>query len=294
MTGTDKSRFAAALDVARAADVVVLALGLSSAVEGESHDRVSIDLPGVQSDFAKEVLALGKPTTVLLINGGTVALEPEVIANASAILEAFYPGFEGAFAIGAVLFGDYNPAGRLAVTMYAAGFIDEIKMSNMNMSTAPGRGYRYYTGSPLFPFGWGLSYTSFSLVWHEHAPAALTHAHDSLQLYCDVTNTGARDGDEVLLVYFSPSSALGRLHDPRTVPLKKQLIAYQRVHVAAGATTTITFKITPEMLALSDAAGVRAVYPGDYGLEVTNGVHERLFSSLAYTGDKFVMDRVRD
>lgn len=124
--------FEAALKVAAAADVVIMGMGIDTHVEAESHDRSSIDLPQVQHDLIAAVTALGKPTAVYLLNGGMVALEPELSSTSSlAILEAHYPGYQGGTAIADALFGKYNPGGKLAYTMYASSYTDEIKMDNM-------------------------------------------------------------------------------------------------------------------------------------------------------------------
>ena len=157
--GSDTSKIAAAVATAKAADVVVLGLGIIQAIESESHDRTAIDLPAIQHKLAAEITALNKPTAIFLLHGGMVGLAPELESGA-AIVDMGYPGFQGGAAIASVLFGDYNPGGKLAYTVYPHDYINSIPMTEMDFSVAPGRSYRFYTGKPVLPFGWGLSVSS--------------------------------------------------------------------------------------------------------------------------------------
>ena len=149
---------AAALELARGADVVVLALGIDKSIEKEGTDRDDTALPGLQEPFAKQVLALDKPTVLLLTNGGALAID-NLTSRARnetapyAIVEAFNPNVLGARAVGAALFGAANRWGKLPITIYPHSFIAEQQMSNYDMAKPPGRTYKYYTGEPLFPFG---------------------------------------------------------------------------------------------------------------------------------------------
>jgi len=128
----------------------VLLLGIDESVEGESHDRTSIDLPATQHQLAAAILALKMSTVIVLINGGMVAVEAEK-ESAPAIMEAFYPGFFGAAAIAATIFGA-NPhlGGKMPFTVYPADYITQVKMSDMEMTAGPGRSYKYYTGTPTW------------------------------------------------------------------------------------------------------------------------------------------------
>jgi len=161
---TSTAGFAAAVAAAKAADYVVLVLGIDETIEKEGHDRIQITLPGVQEQFVQAILATGKPTAMVLINGGIVAID-KLKPVVPAIIETFYPGYWGGVAIADVIFGDYNPGGKLPVTYYASDFVTQSDFLDMSMTDSPGRTYRYYTGKPLWPFGWGLSYTTFSLNW---------------------------------------------------------------------------------------------------------------------------------
>ena len=139
--GSDTSKIAAAVAVAKAADVVVLGLGIIQAIESESHDRTAIDLPAIQHKLAAEITALNKPTAIFLLHGGMVGLAPELESGA-AIVDMGYPGFRGGAAIASVLFGDYNPGGKLPYTLYPHDYINSISMTEMDFSVAPGRSYR--------------------------------------------------------------------------------------------------------------------------------------------------------
>jgi hypothetical protein len=166
---TNTSGFAQAVAVAHQSDVIVILAGINQQIEREGYDRVSIDLPGYQHQLIANMTALNKPTVLVLVNGGMVAIDVES-QTVPAIVEAFYPGFQGGQAISDVLFGVYNPGGKLPVTIYLNDSINYWDFLDMDISTAPGRTYRFYTGTPVFPFGHGLSYTNFSLSWTPQPP----------------------------------------------------------------------------------------------------------------------------
>jgi beta-D-xylosidase 4 len=209
---------AAAVAAARAADVVVLGLGLSERtgrtpdalpfLETEGHDRTSIDLPEAQHALAKAVIALGKPTVVFLLNGGMVALDAFVGTNVS-IVEAFYPGFEGSKALAQSLFGQANRWGKMPYTVYKASWANENSMLDHDVTHQ--RTYRYGADA-VVPFGAGRSLTEFALAFEEGVPAPCvirTGASGSLgSSSCDykirVSNRGRVDGDEVVQAYFHP------------------------------------------------------------------------------------------
>jgi beta-D-xylosidase 4 len=163
INSTDKSGFAAAVALAQASDIVILALGIDESVESEANDRVSIDLPGEQHPLAAAIVAVGKPTVLVLINGGAVDCSPEK-ATVPGILEAFYPGVLGAQAIAESLFGvNDHLGGKLPVTVFPADYVNQILMSEMELDVGPGRTYRFYNGPAVFPFGHGLAYTTFQI-----------------------------------------------------------------------------------------------------------------------------------
>ena len=224
------------------ADVIIFVGGISPSIEGEDMrvelpgfrggDRTHIDMPQVQLNMLRALKKLDKPVVFVLCSGSAIAL-PEEVDLTDAILQAWYGGQEGGTAVADVLFGDYNPAGRLPVTFYASS--DQLPdFEDYDMSK--GRTYRYFRGKPLFPFGYGLSYTTF-----QYEKAGLNkktiRRNESLSLNITLKNTGARDGDEVVQIY------VRNLQDP-SGPLKS-LRAFKRVSLKAGATEQIQFKLPP-------------------------------------------------
>lgn len=232
--GNDTSGFAAAVQAATGADVAILILGLSGRVESEGLDRVNISLPGMQDDLFKAVRKAGVPVVVVLMHGGAVAVE-YIKDNADAIIDAFYPGENGGIAIADVLFGDYNPGGKLPVTVFKKEYVDMVPLTNMSMRAGgsnPGRTYRYYTGpAPLWEFGFGLSYTKFNTTWLDKPTPALIYTKESradteLSFRVRVKNIGHITGDEVVMAFIRrESTELGPL---------KQLFGFKRVHLAPG------------------------------------------------------------
>ncbi len=237
---------ARAMNAAARADAVVLVLGLTSAMEGEESslripgfhggDRTSIDLPAPQEALMRRVVALGKPTVLVLMNGSALAVN-WANDHVPAILDAWYPGEAGGTAVADVLFGDYDPAGRLPVTFYHSVH-DLPPFDSYGMA---GRTYRFFDGAPLYPFGYGLSYTTFAYA-DLRTSADSIGAGDTLAVRVDVTNTGAVAGDEVVQLYAKHlDSAVPRAHE--------DLRDYARVHLAPGETRTVTLHLAARSLA---------------------------------------------
>jgi beta-glucosidase len=253
-----------ALDAARLADAVVMVLGLTPRLEGEEMkvpvegfeggDRVMLGIPQVQEDLLKKVVALGKPTVLVLLNGSAVAVN-WAKDNVPAIVDAWYPGQAGGTAIADVLFGDYNPAGRLPVTFYKSA--DQIPpFTDYAMK---GKTYRFFTGEPLFTFGYGLSYTTFgygNLVLPKQVKIG-----EPVKVAVDVTNTGTRDGEEVVQLYVKGRGTPGE-------PIRS-LEGFQRVALKAKQTKTVEFTLKPEQLSHVLANGRRVTDPG--AIEVSIG-----------------------
>jgi hypothetical protein len=260
--GNDTSGMAAALDAVQWADVVVLAVGLDDSWEGEGLDRPDTSLPGVQEPFALKVLAAGKPTVLVMVNGGMISID-NLVAPAPAIVEAFYPSTQGAVALTSLLFGESNRFGRMPVTIYPASFAQTVDMNNMSMHTGPGRTYRYYTGEPLFAFGHGLSYTTFQVT--------CTNASSvwGVSITCTVANVGSRDGDDVVLLYHVVGDDI-RAGVDHPVPIHA-LVDFDRVSVARGASATVSFEVGDRQLAITNADGLYVVYPGSHSLCVRDG-----------------------
>jgi len=250
----------AAVTAASQSDIVIMVLGIDHSIEHEGIDRTTIVLPGLQESFAQKILAVGKPTILILVNGGVLAID-NLIAGPKAIVEAFYPSVIGAVALAETLFGHQNRWGKLPVTMYPADYVNQVSMVDFDMSKPPGRTYRYYTGKALFPFGFGLSLTTFGLSCSEILPV--------VQYKCSVSNTGTLDGDEVVLVFHSVGSDIrSRVDHP--VPIK-QLVDFQRVTVPVGKVETLAYHFDQSILAITNAAGVKIVYSGTHFLTFSRG-----------------------
>lgn len=253
------------------ADVVVFAGGISPLLEGEEMkvnvqgfkggDRTDIELPAIQRQLLKALKAAGKKVVFVNFSGSAVGLEPET-QTCDAILQAWYPGEAGGTAVADVLYGDYNPAGRLPVTFYKnVGQLPDFQDYSMK-----GRTYRYFEGTPLFPFGHGLSYTTFAYGKAEVKDGCLL---------VPVTNTGSMDGDEVVQLYLNrPDDANG----PR-----KTLRAFKRVHIPAGATRTVSLPLTEETFNWWDTA-TNTVHPlkGSYKLLYGGSSDDRALQTMMY------------
>jgi beta-glucosidase len=255
--GTDA--VADAVAVAQKAEAVVVVLGLSPALEGEEMpvhvagfaggDRTDIKLPRPQEELLTQIGALGKPTVLVLLNGSALAVD-WAAQHVPAIVEAWYPGQAGGEAIADVLFGDYNPAGRLPVTFYRS-MEDLPPFEDYRME---GRTYRYFEGEPLFPFGHGLSYTTFAFE-NLQLDQAQVEARGSVVVSVDVTNTGDRAGDEVVQLYTRHSAP------PPPHPIK-ELRGLKRVSLEAGERKRVTFSLSTDQLAYWDDARQFVVQPG--------------------------------
>ncbi len=230
-----------AIEVASKADAVVMVMGLTPRIEGEEMDikldgfdggdRTKLQLPVVQQSLIQKIHALGKPVVLVLVNGSAVAVNWEK-ENIPAILESWYGGEQSGKAIADVLFGDYNPSGRLPVTFYTSEN-DIPAFDNYDMS---GRTYRYFKGKPLFPFGYGLSYTTFSYS-NLKVPQRI-QKEQPLMVCVDVTNTGKKDGEEVAELYLS---ATNKTEQSAINSLK----GFQRLALKAGETKKVTFVVNP-------------------------------------------------
>jgi len=284
---------AAAVAAAKAADFVVLALGIDESVESESHDRTAVGIPQPQLDLLSAVVAAGKPVAVVLINGGMLELEP-IQKLKLPILEAFYPGFHGGEAIATTLYGtNEHLGGKLPFTNYPEGYIDLIKMSDMSMKpsgTAPGRTYKYYSGKPSIPFGYGLSYSTFKLEnstdleeLARHGSTWETSNADHVQgnYSVTITNTGQVTADEVVFAFF---------HPPQGHSVIRQVFGFERVHLAPGASAVVTFPAAPSMFKTVTSGGDVVVAPGTYKVEFSNGVDQSIFAVVQMVGDAHLLE----
>ena len=253
-----------ALKAAEAADAVILVLGLSQRLEGEEMsikidgflggDRTNLNLPAVQENLLNTVVAAGKPVIVVLMNGGALSVN-SVQEKATAVLLAGYPGQQGGNAVADVLFGDYNPAGRLPVTYYKS--IEQLPaFENYDMN---GRTYRFFTQEPLYPFGYGLSYTTFSYS-NLVIPGEVKAGADVI-VKVTVTNTGSVSGDEVVQLYLKDEKAT----TPR--PLH-QLEGFTRISLKAGESKVVGFKIEPRQFSIINNKDKRIIEPGYFTISV--------------------------
>jgi len=248
---------AEALGVATNADLVIFVGGITAAQEGEGFDRADIELPEVQEQFIRDLrAAVSKPVVLVNCSGSAVALTWEN-DNLAAILQAWYPGEEGGKAVGQALFGDINPSGRLAVTFYKATS-DLPAFTNYDMA---GRTYRYYTGKPLYAFGYGLSYTAYEFSGGALDAKSMT-PDGAVKVTFDIKNTGKMDGEEVAQVYFR--------HVNSKVPQPKlALCGFARVTVKKGADSKVTVDVPASRLRYWDADKKQyTVESGDYEILV--------------------------
>jgi beta-glucosidase len=248
---TDDADIGKAVDAARGADVAIVCLGTNLKVETEGHDRTDLALPGVQEKLLEAVVAVNPKTVVVLMNAGPLSTK-WARDNTPAMIEAWYAGEEGGNAIADVLLGDFDPAGRLPYTVYES--TDQVP-PNTDYDITHGYTYMYFTGQPVFPFGHGLSYTSFT-----YSPikvsAKQVKAEDTFDLSVDVTNSGSRAGDEVVQFY-------GHEEKCSVKQPNEKLIAFQRIHLDPGESKTVTQSVPALRMAIYDETQHRfVVEPG--------------------------------
>ncbi|XP_017218486.1 beta-D-xylosidase 1 [Daucus carota subsp. sativus] len=290
--------FGAAETAARQADATVLVMGLDQSIEAEARDRSNILLPGHQQELISRVARASRgPTILVLMSGGPIDVgfakaDPKI----TAIIWAGYPGQEGGTAIADVLFGMTNPGGKLPMTWYPQSYLAKVPMTNMDMRANPARGYpgrtyRFYKGPVIFPFGHGLSYTTFAHTL-AHGPSSVavslannhsfknsTILNDNLRVihvnceglsvgvHVDVKNTGTMDGPHTLLAYSSPPGAANS-------DSNKQLIGFEKVHVVAGAQQRVRIHVDVcKHLSVVDKFGIRRIPMGDHSIHVGDLKH---------------------
>jgi beta-glucosidase len=259
-----------ALEAAQKADVVIMCMGLSPNLEGEEMDvkvegfaggdRTTLDLPSIQENFIKKIAALGKPMVLVLVNGSALSINWEN-EHIPAIVEAWYGGQAAGSAVADVLFGDYNPSGRLPVTFYKSvsqlpGFTD------YNMKN---RTYRYFTGEVLYPFGYGLSYTSFDISGLN--VSGRIAGKQNAFITVDVTNTGTKQGEEVIELYVKGGGGN---------PAIKTLRGFEKLSLKPGEIQSVEFPLTPETLTF---------YKEGVGFALDNGEHTLLVGTSSADKD---------
>jgi beta-glucosidase-like glycosyl hydrolase len=295
IAGNSTAGLSNATAAAAAADATVVVVGLDGTQEGEYNDRASLELPGVQGALITAVCAAagGRPCILVVVSGGYVDLAvPAADPAVTAILHVGYGGPWGGNATAALVFGDAAPAGRLTSTMYAAAFATNVSAWDMQLrpgaspwppGTTPGRTHMFYTGTPVFPFGWGLSYTSWAYAFAEAPPAALAAApvaaylaahprhgalyaplrgHPVLRVVVHVANTGPVDSAEAVLGFLVPPGA-GANGVPRQV-----LFAFERVFVRAGRAQRVVLEVEARHLTRVAEGGTRVPLRGAATLRV--------------------------
>ncbi|HEX7412163.1 MAG TPA: glycoside hydrolase family 3 C-terminal domain-containing protein, partial [Bacteroidales bacterium] len=263
----DTTAFAAARALAKQSDIVIFIGGLDDSMEGEGYDtggdrkNYKVELPDQQQLLINE-LAKVNPNIIVILESGGICAVPACINNIKGFLYAFYPGMEGGNAIADVLFGDYNPGGKLPVTMPANNA--QMPAWNDNFNDDYNCGYRYYDQlnlSPQYVFGYGLSYTTFEYS-NLQISSANVQIGDDVTVSVDVTNTGSRDGDEVVQLYLTDEAA------SIWVP-KKELKGFERVTLKAGEKKTVAFTLTSEDYYLFDVKTDKyIVEPGSFKVQV--------------------------
>jgi beta-glucosidase len=268
--GSDKSGFPDAVRAAKGADVAIVVVGENQGrndvdeekdppTDGEGHDVASLDLTGVQEDLVKAVYETGTPTVVVLVNGRPLSTR-WTAEHVPAMVEAWRPGERGGQAVADVLFGDYNPSGRLAITIPRhSGQLPayyNYKPSKAYWIKNQKRGYADMPATPLYPFGYGLSYTDYQYTNLRVAPEEI-HAGGTARVSFEVKNTGGRVGTETAQLYIHETAS------PVSVPIK-QLRGFEQVNLKPGETKTVTFTLGPEDLQLLDIDMHWRVVPGDF------------------------------
>ncbi|PIA61138.1 hypothetical protein AQUCO_00300570v1 [Aquilegia coerulea] len=292
---TDNRLFGAAENAARQADATVLVMGLDQSIEAEFRDRAGLLLPGRQQELISRVaMASRGPTILVLMSGGPIDIsfaknDPRI----AGIIWAGYPGQNGGTAIADVLFGQTNPGGKLPMTWYPQSYLAKVPMTIMGMRADPARGYpgrtyRFYKGPVVYPFGHGMSYTTFTHTI-AHAPTIVavpldgrragnstlssavrvTHAKCnrlSIGVHVDVKNVGSRDGSHTLLVFSHPPAGHWGEH--------KQLVAFEKVHVPAGSQQRVKIGIhVCKSLSVVDKNGIRRIPMGEHSIHVGDVRH---------------------
>lgn len=245
------------VQLAKKSDVAVVVLGINQEIEGESNDRFDMDLPGGQNDLIREIYKANPRTVVVLINGSPLSIG-WIKENMPAVVEAWYPGEEGGTAVADVLFGDYNPAGRLSMTFYKS--VEQLPPFD-DYDIRKGRTYMYLKDQPLFPFGYGLSYTTFEYSGFSIEPKRIGSS-GKVNVGVNVRNTGQYDGDEVVQLYVRDVEAGVQR------PLK-QLVGFERIHLKKGEEKTVRFTLTAESFSYYDVAGGKfIVEPGKFDVMI--------------------------
>ncbi|HEV7605772.1 MAG TPA: glycoside hydrolase family 3 N-terminal domain-containing protein [Steroidobacteraceae bacterium] len=275
----DEARIKAAVASARDSDVIVAVVGERESMSGEAKNRAHLDLPGKQQALVDALLGTGKPVVVILLTGRALAV-PSLVEKSGALVHAFFPGVEGGHALADVLFGDYNPGGKEPVTWPRS--VGQLPIHHYDPPSGrpniPERGdYKAHwldeSDSPLFPFGFGLSYSSFTLTSLE-LPERVGRG-GTLKVRVRLTNTSAREGDEVPQLYIRPRVA--------STATGKRLQAYRRIHLAGGQSQVVEFMLPAANMAVLDAQNRWTLEPGVFEVLVGTSSSDGLAGTFAVT-----------
>jgi beta-glucosidase len=265
--GGSTEGFSEAVRLAQQADVVILAVGESAEMSGEAASRTSLDLPGHQLELIKAIHATGKPIIVVLMNGRPLTIG-WVAENVPAILETWFAGIQAGHAIADVLFGDVNPGGKLPVTFPRTVGQVPLYYNHKNTGRPPQEDNKYTSKyldaqwTPLFPFGFGLSYTQFRLT-NLQLSATRIRRDENLTVTAEVENIGQRPGDEVVQLYIRDVAA------SVTRPVR-ELKGFRRLTLQPGEKRTVRFTLGPEQLGFYDRQMRFVVEPGEFKVYVGN------------------------
>jgi beta-glucosidase len=266
-TPVDNTPSPAAVEAAKKADLVIAVVGLTSHLESEQSnikqpgfldgDKTNLQMPEPEEALVQSVASTGKPLVVVLLNGSALAIN-WINQHANAILEAWYPGEEGGAAVADTLSGKNNPAGRLDETFYQS----VNQLPNFQSYSMKGRTYRYFTGKPLYPFGYGLSYTTFAYS-HLNIPSESVEAGQPVDASVTVTNTGKVAGDEVVQLYLKFPKVAGA---PNIA-----LRGFQRIHLNPGESRQVHFQLNKRALSMVTSLGQPIVAQGEYTISIGGG-----------------------
>jgi beta-glucosidase len=260
LTREERNEIDKAVEAARSSDLAIVVLGDSGKTIGESASRTSLDLPGRQLDLVQAVYATGKPVVVVLINGRPLSIN-WVNKYVPGIIEAWFPGAQGGTAIADVLFGDYNPGGKLTVTFPKT--VGQIPYNFPTKPNAQWEGEKTRVNGALYYFGHGLSYTTFAYSNLKVIPAQ-QNSHSNITVSAEIKNTGTRAGDEVVQLYTRDLVSTVTTYE-------KNLRGFERLHLAPGESKVVTFTLTPADLSLWDRNMRFVVEPGKFKVMIGAG-----------------------
>ena len=254
VTDSSEQKIKEAVQLAKTSDVAIVVAGID---EGEFNDRASLALPGLQEEMIKRIAATGKPVVVLLVGGSAITMN-NWLDKVNSVVDIWYPGETGGAAVADILFGDRSPSGKLPITFPV--FEGQLPLVYNHKPTGRGDDYTNLTGQPLFPFGFGLSYTSFDYTGLQ-LDKSIIKAGENLTLRFKLKNTGKYKGDEVVQLY---------LHDELASVARpvKELKGFQRVSLEPGQEKEIQFTITPDMLTMLDVNMKEVIEPGKFRIMI--------------------------